>query len=174
MRGRFFDIRSESTDSVPTTTPYWKVPIKTLLSLAATAPLSDATSQANATLSVVTNVTSIRDADAPQKPVWTIREADVTSDWGSWQESAYRLLLNVGFSKEKAVVLLFLDSAIDVEDPTVKQARVESIDFEYNFEWAINVDSELISPTILPDIQSSHSCSDCKVDWWVGMKEFAG
>ncbi len=174
MRGRFFDIRSESTDSVPTTTPYWKVPIKALVSLAATAPLSDATSQANATLSVVTNVTSIRDADAPQKPVWTIREAGVTSDWGSWQESAYRLLLNVGFSKEKAVVLLFLDSAIDVEDPTVKQARVESIDFEYNFEWAINVDSELISPTILPDIQSSHACSDCKVDWWVGMKEFAG
>ena len=48
------------------------------------------------------------------KPARLIRDADVTSDSGSLAEAPYHLLLDVGFTEKEAVVLLFLDSVLDV------------------------------------------------------------
>ena len=48
------------------------------------------------------------------KPARLIRDADVTSDSGSVAEAPYHLLPDVGFTEKEAVVLLFLDSVVDV------------------------------------------------------------
>lgn len=110
--------------------------MKKLLSLAATALLALSTSHANAGLSVYTNVASIRDADVTQKPVKTIRDADVASETTSMEEETYHLLLDVGFTEEEAVMLLFCDSVTEQGEfhKAVKQNRRESVYVEHEFE----------------------------------------
>ncbi|MDB4353207.1 hypothetical protein N9087_01310 [bacterium] len=110
--------------------------MKKILSLAATALLALSTSHANAALSVYTNVASIRDADVTQKPVKTIRDADVASEMMSMEEATYHLLLDVGFTEEEAVMLLFFDSVTESGEfhKAVKQTRRESVYAEHEFE----------------------------------------
>ena len=114
----------------------WHDPMKKILSLTAAALLALSTSQTNAGLSVFTNVTSIRDADITPKPVNTIRDADVASESASMEEATYHLLLDLGFTEEEAVMLLFFDSVTELGKfhLSVEQDRPESVYAEREFE----------------------------------------
>ena len=110
--------------------------MKKLLSLAATALLALSTSHANAALSVYTNVASIRYADVTLNPVISIFDDYFAYEMMSMEEATYHLLLDVGFTEEEAVMLLFFDSVTESGEfhNAVKQTRRESVYAEHEFE----------------------------------------
>ena len=122
--------------------------MKKILSLAATTLLVLSTSHANAALSVYINVTqkpveTIRDADVAseamnkavvintnvtQKPVETITDTDIASEAMNMEKATYHLLLDIGFTEEKAFMLLFFDSVTESGEVH------ESVYAEHEFE----------------------------------------
>ena len=122
--------------------------MKKILSLAATTLLVLSTSHANAALSVYINVTqkpveTIRDADVAseamnkavvintnvtQKPVETITDTDIASEAMNMEKATYHLLLDIGFTEEEAFMLLFFDSVTESGEVH------ESVYAEHEFE----------------------------------------
>lgn len=98
--------------------------MKKLLQLAVTALLALCTSQANASISIQTNVASIWHPDVIDEPVeeirgekdQPIRDVDVAAETSmKADEASYYLLLDMGFTEDEAMMILLLDSVLDAK-----------------------------------------------------------